>query len=482
MLFNSFQFLLFLPIVFIVYWLLSAKYKWQNLLIVISSYVFYGWWNPWLTILIFSITICSYLCGRAIVKWRNRARTFLVINIVVNLSVLSYFKYMNFFMSNLVTLVHQIGYELDWVTLEVLLPVGISFYTFQAISYTVDLYRATKREEPVSHIFTKDIMAFMAYLSFFPQLVAGPIERASDLLPQFRKPRRFDYDNCVSGLRMMLWGFFKKLVIADNCAFFVNNIYAETDSTPWVRVVSFFLFSFQIYCDFSGYSDIAVGTSRLFSIRLTQNFRSPFFSRNIGDLWRRWHISLNRWFRDYVFIPLGGSKKGTFRTILNIVIIFVLSGIWHGAEWTFVAWGLFNAVLMILWYVLFNHRDKKLTDSRLAIRDYLGIFTTYLSFVIGVGLLFRADNLNQTAELFSNLVNGDWRVLPGVLWFDIRLRYTAILCVVLLVSEYFTLNLSCPLNSLERAPGIVRWTTYLFIGLIIFSFTGKTKEFIYFRF
>ena len=349
MLFNSFEFLVFLPVVFILYWFVFKSHKWQNFFIVVASYVFYGLWD-WRFLLLIALTsVCSYAGGVLIERYEGRRKMQKMVsaaNIVLNLSILGVFKYFNFFVENIDALFGLMGIRLDWVTINIILPVGISFYTFQALSYTIDVY---KRKLPATH----DIIGFFAYISFFPQLVAGPIERATNLLPQFQKKRVFSYPLAVDGCRQMLWGFFKKLVVADNCASIVN---AQWDNYQTLPSVSLFLlgvlFTFQIYCDFSGYSDIAIGCSRLFGFNLMRNFDFPYFSRSIPEFWRRWHISLTTWFRDYIYFPLGGSRCSVSKIIRNVFIVWAISGLWHGANWTFICWGLFHAILLSIYNLL----------------------------------------------------------------------------------------------------------------------------------
>ena len=336
MLFNSFEFLVFLPVVFALYWFVFKGRKPQNLLIVIASYVFYGWWDWKFLFLIAFTSLCSFLSGKFIAKNEDspqKQKWISAANIIVNLSVLGVFKYYNFFAESLADLLSAFGFQADFVTLNVILPVGISFYTFQALSYSIDVYKGKIKA-------TDDIVEFFAYISFFPQLVAGPIERATNLLPQFQKERNFDYAKAVDGMRQMLWGFFKKMVVADNCATVVNQHWAEYHNLPTVTLMLLgVLFAFQIYCDFSGYSDIAIGCARLFGFDLKQNFNFPYFSRSIPEFWRRWHISLTTWFRDYIYFPLGGSRCDKWKIIRNVFIVWAVSGLWHGANWTFVCWG-----------------------------------------------------------------------------------------------------------------------------------------------
>ena len=352
MLFNSFEFLFFLPIVFLLYWFVFKPRKWQNFLVVVASYVFYGWWDWRFLILIAFTSLCSFVSGLLIERiQRNgggkKSLSFISgANIFINLLILGIFKYYNFFAENLSALFAGIGYEVDWATLNIVLPVGISFYTFQALSYSIDVYRG---RIGASH----DVIEFFAYISFFPQLVAGPIERATNLLPQFQKDRRFDYSAAVDGCRQMLWGFFKKIVIADNLAFVVNHYWSKFAEYNGLSLfVLAVLFAFQIYCDFSGYSDIAIGCARLFGIDLKRNFNVPYLSRNLSEFWRRWHISLMTWFRDYVYFPLGGSRVAKWKIVRNTFIVFLISGLWHGANWTFVCWGVYQAVIISFYIIL----------------------------------------------------------------------------------------------------------------------------------
>lgn len=361
MLFNSFEFLIFLPIVFALYWLLQKHLKWQNGLVVAASYLFYGWWDWRFLLLIFITSISSFISGIGIERNEGNGRKQKIIsaaNIILNLLILGVFKYYNFFVDNLVGLFSTIGFNLDWPTLHIILPVGISFYTFQALSYSIDVYQGKIKA-------THDIVEFCAFISFFPQLVAGPIERATNLLPQFQKERKFDYGNAVDGLRQMLWGFFKKMLIADNCAIAVNWIWAnQSGQHSFVLLIGAILFTFQIYCDFSGYSDIAIGCARLFGIKLMRNFNYPYFSRSIPEFWRRWHISLTTWFRDYIYFPLGGSRCSKGKTIRNVFVVWGVSGLWHGANWTFVFWGLYHAFLLNI-YNLLGIKTKKETEPLL---------------------------------------------------------------------------------------------------------------------
>ena len=344
MLFNSLIFPIFLVAAFAIYWLLArAPLKVQNLFLIGASYLFYGWWDPRFLSLIFVSSLVDYVVGRVLAKETRpgRRKTLLTVSLLTNLGILGFFKYFNFFIDSFVELLALVGIEAHVTTLRIILPVGISFYTFQTLSYTIDIYR-----KKIDH--TEDAIAFFAFVSFFPQLVAGPIERAASLLPQFLRKREFELDKAKDGMRQMLWGFFKKVVIADNVAGHVNTIFDGYHSYDgFTLFLGVFFFAIQIYCDFSGYSDIAIGVARLFGFSLMRNFAFPYFSRDIAEFWRRWHISLSTWFRDYVYIPLGGSRTATrARHIANIIITFTVSGLWHGANWTFVIWGFLNLSLI----------------------------------------------------------------------------------------------------------------------------------------
>ena len=404
MLFNSIEFLVFLPIVFTLYWLLSRKITIQNLLIVISSYIFYGWWD-WRFLLLISFTsVYSFLCGILLEKAGNRKSLQKVIsasNIILNLGILCLFKYYNFFTENLNVLLDSFGFKLDLITLNIILPVGISFYTFQALSYTIDVYK--KKIEA-----THDIIAFLAYISYFPQLVAGPIERATNLLPQITARRKFNYSDAIDGIQQIIWGFFKKMVIADNCSVIVDVIFAFHQQMGWMQLLlGGILFAFQIYGDFSGYSDIAIGTSKLFGIKLMRNFNFPYLSRDIAEFWRRWHISLNTWFRDYLYIPLGGSRNGLTKSIRNVFIIFLVSGLWHGANWTYITWGAYHAFLFIPLMLMKRNRKYRNDISSDELlpnpKESLQILSTFILVVIG-WIIFRAENIIEAWEYIYRIV------------------------------------------------------------------------------
>ena len=474
MLFNSFEFMVFLPVVFFLYWFVFRWSYWQNLFIVLASYVFYGWWDWRFLALITLTTTCSYISGLLTEMSPNWKRVICTGNVILNLAVLGLFKYFNFFAKNMTELTSKFGLTLDWGTINVILPVGISFYTFQALSYTIDVSRG--RIKP-----THDMIAFFAYISFFPQLVAGPIERATNILPQFQRERRFQYEQAVDGIRQMLWGFFKKMVIADNCAIAVNYIWANYDHmSSLTLMIGAVLFAFQIYGDFSGYSDIAIGCARLFGIHLTRNFQFPYFSENIQDFWRRWHISLMRWFTDYVYIPLGGNRCSSIKQMRNIIIVFALSGLWHGANWTFIAWGLYHAVLLCAYL---SYRDKIIAHINKPLFKSVGIITTFTLVTAG-WVIFRAptiyDAINYIGHIFafSGSATSELSILnlPRVL--------TAI--VVMLTMEWLNRKrehaLQFESSSVFTDNSVMRYSLYVVLLMSVCIFSGTQSQFIYFQF
>lgn len=463
MLFNSIQYAFFLPIVFIIYWLLKKNYKVQNILIVIASYIFYGWWD-WRFLLLIALTsFCSWGSGLLIAR-DQRPKLWVVLNVVINLAILFVFKYFNFFVSSFVSL---FGLQEDLILIKLILPVGISFYTFQALSYSIDVYRG-KIEA------TKDIVSFFAYVSFFPQLVAGPIERATNLLPQFQRPRNFSYEDAADGVRRILLGLFKKIVVADNCARYVNMVWDDYGQySGSTLVLAAILFSFQIYGDFSGYSDIAIGSARLFGIRLKDNFKMPYFSRSVAELWRRWHISLNSWFVDYVYIPLGGSRCGQWRTIVNTFVIFLLSGLWHGANWTFVTWGAYHALLFVP--LILMGRTKKYCDTP-KLSQILQIVGTFILVTIG-WIIFRAQSLNDVVGFISTIVTSDWGVPVKVAGQKLAILSVALLVVV----EWIFRKRDHGLDIAHFHP-ILRFAIYYAFVLVILEFEASSKSFIYFQF
>lgn len=482
MLFNSFEFLIFLPIVFLLYWYVFRGLRAQNMLVVISSYIFYGWWSWHFLVLIFITTLLSYLSGILIEKYRDKAKWLCGANIAINIGILCYYKYVNFFAENIQALVSQFGYQLDWVTLEIILPVGISFYTFQALSYTIDVYRRDTKA-------TKDFIAFTSFISFFPQLVAGPIERSTNLLSQFLKPRKFDYTNAVIGMRQILWGFFKKLIIADNCAQLANSIFDNyQDCNASLLLLGAIFFTFQIYGDFSGYSDIAIGTARLFGVNLMKNFNLPYFSRDIAEFWRRWHISLNKWFIDYVYIPLGGSRVAKSKIIRNILIVFFLSGLWHGANWTFVVWGLYNGIIIaILTMMNLNQKRSEIISEHHfipPIKEIGQIALTFCLVVLG-WIFFRAENMTQAVNYIARLCDVSIISIPNFrdigLSF-IKITYTIFFIIVLQFIDWIQRkrDFGLEIGNVKYRP--IRWGIYITVILLFTIFAGGQEAFIYFQF
>lgn len=478
MYFHSIDFALFLPIVFVLYWFFCRKsIKAQNLLLLLASYVFYGWWDwRFLGLIIFS-TGLDYTVAQAIAKTahKSKQKLWLWLSISLNLGLLGVFKYFNFFIDNFIEAFKLLGYTLPPTSLELILPVGISFYTFQTLSYTIDVYRA---KMPAS----KDFIAFATFVAFFPQLVAGPIERASHLLPQFMGSRRFDASKATDGLRQILWGLFKKIVIADNCADYVNQIFnnsAELNGSTLLLGSVFF--AFQIYGDFSGYSDIAIGVARLFGFDLMRNFAFPYFSRDIAEFWRRWHISLTSWFRDYVYIPLGGSRGNKAKTVRNTLIIFLVSGFWHGANWTFIVWGVFHALLFLPLLLLGKHRHQLDTVAQNRqypnAREMMQLLFTFLSVCIG-WVFFRAADLSQAWHILQTIFSASILEKPTIWSAEILLLLWGFV-----VFEWWGRHAQHPLAVI----GIhwakpLRWAMYFFILLLMWYFAGTPQEFIYFQF
>ncbi|WP_115461222.1 MBOAT family O-acyltransferase [Winogradskyella aurantiaca] len=500
MLFNSLDFAIFLPIVFGLYWFVFNKsIKVQNILILLASYVFYGWWDWRFLALIAFSTILDYFIGISIIRanMKGQKRGLLALSIIVNIGFLAFFKYYNFFVDSFIDAFSFFGHSLSLTSLNIILPVGISFYTFQTLSYTIDVYRGTLKP-------TKNFVAFASFVSFFPQLVAGPIERASNLLPQFYKQRKFIYRDAVDGMRQILWGLFKKVVIADNCAIYVNEIFgnSETYNGSTIFLGSIF-FAFQIYGDFSGYSDIAIGTARLFGFDLKQNFAFPYFSRDIAEFWRRWHISLSTWFRDYLYIPLGGSRGGRFLAVRNTIIVFVVSGFWHGANWTFIFWGAINAFCFLpLLLTSRNRRNIQIvaTDRIFPkLRELVSIVVTFLMVVL-IWIMFRADTLSHALHLYSKIFSLGFFELPSSELFlnnSIRLftltylspaiqelLFMIVLLVVFNVIEWFGRNQKYAIQKCGfLKTTFLRWGFYLLIVLIIIMYSnGEPQEFIYFQF
>lgn len=479
MLFNTLNYFWFFCIVFTVYWfILNKRYKLQNLFLLAASYCFYGWWDAGFLILIFISSTADFFIGRAMQNQTtiSKRKLLLAICLLFNLGILGFFKYYNFFIESFLAISKSLNVNLSVATLKIILPVGVSFYTFQSLSYTIDIYR--NKIKP-----TNDYISFLAFVAFFPQLVAGPIERATHLLPQFLKERKFDTENVKSGFRFILWGLFKKMVIADQLAYFVDHVYNSSANYSGITLLAVaFMFGFQIYCDFSGYSDIAIGSARLLGFDLMQNFRFPFFSKSLQEFWRRWHISLSTWFRDYVYIPLGGNQVSKKRWIVNILITFTLSGLWHGAAATFVIWGFLHGLFLVIESYIKPERSGKL-------RNWLGFVTTF-SFVNLALIFFRSKSLDQSLEIFSRIPEFNWIFIDQLqnAWHtNNQFKEFAISIIVglpvFLITE--VLSRKNDFNELiVNLSTIRRWGIYLFFTalILIFGVLDLAPQFIYFQF
>jgi alginate O-acetyltransferase complex protein AlgI len=479
MLFNSFSFAIFLPIVFVLYWFFTkGNLRLQNILLLGSSYFFYACWDwRFLSLLIFS-TLLDFFTGIKIHEAIHQRRKifWLWLSIFINIGFLGIFKYYNFFASSFSEGLSLLGFKINFSTLQVILPVGISFYTFHGLSYVIDLYKNKIKPE-------RNFIHYSVFVSFFPLLVAGPIERATHLLPQIIKKRKFDYSQVVDGLKQILWGLFKKIVIADNCADYANTVFNHSGyyfgST---LVLGALFFAFQIYCDFSGYSDIALGTARLFGIELLRNFTFPYFSRDMAEFWRRWHISLSSWFRDYLYIPLGGSKGSLWKKIRNVLIIFLVSGFWHGANWTFIVWGLLNAIYIIPAIIFKTNRNhlEIVAQGKYfpTIKEFLSIGFTF-SLTVFAWIFFRANDLHHAISYISQICSKTLFTIPDL---PVNKQIVIIMLVFVIIEwigreqQYAIANLGVNL----RRP--LRWLIYYIIIIIIFAYDNAEQQFIYFQF
>jgi alginate O-acetyltransferase complex protein AlgI len=478
MLFNSFEFLIFLSAAFFLYWAIFYKnIFYRNFFLLSISYLFYGWWDWRFLFLIVFSSLIDYIAGLKIHQYeeKRKRKIFLWLSLCTNLGFLGTLKYFNFFSNSLYEAFTSVGVELDSFTLDVVLPVGISFYTFQTMSYTIDVYK--RKLEP-----SRDIIAFFSYVSFFPQLVAGPIERAINLLPQFSKLKVFDYSQAVNGLRLILWGFFKKVVLADNVAVYANYVFNNyTEVSGLELIIGAVMFAFQIYGDFSGYSDIAIGTARLFGFELMTNFRTPFFSRDIAEFWRRWHISLSSWFRDYIYIPLGGSQSTKARVIRNIFIIFIISGFWHGANWTFIFWGALNAVFFLPLMLLSRNRNnlEVVSQGRFfpSFRELTAMLSTFFITCLA-WIFFRSPNLSAAFSYLAGIT--EHQFLPAVNMFH---YYYFIIILFWLFIDWLSRYDGFDKFTSEIPNALIRRSFYFIIILMIGLFGAFNKtEFIYFQF
>jgi alginate O-acetyltransferase complex protein AlgI len=476
MLFNSIEFAIFLPIVFGLYWLVpSERLIQRNLVLLLASYVFYAWWSWQLLPLIILISLWNYGIGAGLIRipasWR---RLLLTLGVIGNLGVLGVFKYYNFFVENLSDAFTFFGVHVAPERLDLILPVGISFHVFQCMSYTIDIYRGNLAP-------SRSPVAFLTFVAFFPQLVAGPIERAKNLLPQFSLGKRFDREKAVDGLRQILWGLFKKIVIADSCAVPVNTIFADPIShSGSTLALGALLFAFQIYGDFSGYSDIAIGTAKLFNFNLIQNFAYPYFARDIAEFWRRWHMSLTTWFRDYVYIPLGGSRVSKMVSVRNTAIVFLVSGLWHGANWTFIVWGALHALFFLpLLLTGSNRRHLEPIEGALpGVADLLRMLRTFL-LVDLAWVFFRADDVHSALAYLRGIAQPSLLSIPDPL----PAKLLALIGFMLAV-EWVNRREGHGLALLARVavPTPVRWSAYLAIAFALPLFGGTSDAFIYFQF
>ncbi len=477
MLFNSIEFILFLPIVFFIYWfVLNKKIVYQNVFLLIASYFFYGWWDWRFLFLIVISSIVDYIVAQKIplAKTIRNKKLLLVISILVNLGMLGFFKYYNFFVDSFIDSFAGLGIHLHARTLNVILPVGISFYTFQTLSYTIDVYRGKLKP-------TKNIVAFFTYVAFFPQLVAGPIERAVNLLPQFTRQRKFDLVQAKEGMRQILGGLIKKVIIADYCAVYVDEIFANYGSfSGSVLLLGLIYFAFQVYGDFAGYSDIAIGTAKLFGFTLMRNFAYPFFSRDIGEFWRRWHISLSTWFRDYLYFPLGGSRSDTAMVLRNIVIIFTVSGLWHGADWTCIVWGFMNGIYFIPLYLLKMNRQNLDTVAENRIlpnpKEILQMSFTFFMFILSLSV-FRSLTVMDAFEYNKIMFSKSLFTVPNFEY----LKFMPVIALFV-IFEWMSRR---KLHVLEvgNLPKSLRWAIYLVVGFIILlAFDRDPNAFFYFQF
>ena len=476
-LFNSFHFALFFPVVFFLYWFVFKKLSHQNLLLLAASYFFYACWDVRFLLLLMFSTFLDYYTGIRMYESRGRRerKTWFWLSIGVNLGFLGFFKYYNFFVESFADALASGGIHIDVWTLNVILPVGISFYTFHGLSYVIDIYYGRIKPE-------RNVVEYSVFVSFFPLLVAGPIERATHLLPQIKRVRKFDYGRMVDGLRQILWGLFKKIVIADNCAQYANQIFGqEANHSGSTLAVGAVFFAFQIYCDFSGYSDIALGVARLLGVELLRNFAFPYFSRDIAEFWRRWHISLSTWFRDYLYIPLGGSKGGTWMKVRNTFVIFLVSGFWHGANWTFIVWGLLNALYFLPLLLSDSNRNNMGTvaTGRLlpSLREFVAMIVTF-SLTVFAWIFFRAENLTDAFAYIGQMCDATLFTKPEI-W---PVPLLVVLAFFVLV-EWFGREQQYALARLGCAwPQPVRWSFYYALIVVILMFMGKEQEFIYFQF
>lgn len=478
MLFNSFEFFVFLSVALLIYWKLPSM-NLRNGFLLITGYFFYAWWDYRFLSLIFISSVSDYYISQWIYKSRTASvgKKLLWLSLIINLGILGFFKYFNFFIESLVALFARFQWNLDINTLNIVLPVGISFYTFQTMSYTIDVYRGKLKP-------CENLTVFLTYVSFFPQLVAGPIERAARLLPQFQTLKKNYAEDWKEGFRQILWGLFKKMAIADQCGYFVDDIFLNyQEYSPLILMVGILLFAFQIYGDFSGYSDMAIGMARLFGFQLTRNFAYPYFSLNIPDFWRRWHITLSTWFRDYLYIPMGGSRVNkTWMLVRNVLVVFLVSGFWHGANWTFIFWGLLNGLYFLPSVLIKTHKKyvQVVAQGKVfpSLKELGAMLFTFMLINLS-WVFFRAENLEHAFSYFGYMFRIDFRLLdPSQM---VRLGMVSINILLLLILEWNARSKSYPLQG-TSAKLVFRWSYYLVIGVLTLMNSSSKESFIYFQF
>ncbi|GHV09617.1 O-acyltransferase [Bacteroidia bacterium] len=481
MLFNSIAFGIFLPIIFLLYWAISKNVKVQNVFLLAASYFFYGWWDWRYLSLVLLCSITNYSAGVLMMKTNTQKRRRLILTVccLVSFGVLGVFKYYDFFVTSFVDAFSLLGIHLQAITLHLILPVGISFYTFHTLSYTIDVYR--RKFEP-----TKDVVSFFLFVSIFPLAMAGPIERATNLLPQIYKRRTFDYALAVNGMRQILWGLFKKMVIADNCATIANEIFNNSGIySGSTLLLGAIFFTFQIYGDFSGYSDMALGIGKLLGFKFLQNFRFPYFSRDIAEFWRRWHISLNTWFRDYLYIPLGGSRGTKWQVVRNTFIIFIVSGFWHGANWTFISWGAYHAILFLP--VILLGKNRKYTDTVAegkvlpSLKEMFQMALTFGLVVFG-WILFRAENMAHAWGYISEIFSLSMFTLPHGINVNGIAKSTLVFISIFMLIEWFGRENQYAIEKIPIKNRATRFAFYYAIIVLIILFGEQQSSFIYFQF
>lgn len=471
MLFNSFEFLIFFPVVCLIYFLLKNN-RLRIPFLLIASYYFYMSWKPGYAVLILTSTVLTYLCGLLVEKYSNnkpRQKVFLVISLVINFAILFLFKYFNFIGESITALFSACGVGLQVPNLNVLLPVGISFYTFQAVGYSIDVYRGTIKAE-------RDFLTYALFVSFFPQLVAGPIERAKNLLPQFHEEHTFQYNDAIEGLKQMLWGFFMKLCVADMISEYVDAVFnnvAHHNGTS--MVIATFFFTIQIYCDFGGYSNIAIGAARVMGFRLMENFHLPYFSLNIKEFWKRWHISLSSWFMDYVYIPLGGNRVSYPRHLLNLMITFLVSGLWHGANWTFVVWGGLHGIYQVIgnmWRKFVHKPEYKSTFAQLISMAFCFVLVAF------AWIFFRANNVSDAFTIVTKIFTN-----PGVPFVDMSVLTQGVLALIILIFKDTKDQFNWNIHLMHSKYTIVRYLSVIALTVYVLLFGAFAGgQFIYFQF